>query len=124
MLTLLFQPERIDPQGNPSQYDIRSDVWSLGISLIELATGKFPYKTWDTPFEQLKQVVSDLPPRLPEGQFSPEFDDFICKCLQKKFMERWNYSQLLQHEFVVKHKDIESDIVPFVIEILDIPNNP
>lgn len=42
--------------GNPSQYDIRSDVWSLGISMVEMATGKFPYNTWGTPFEQLKQV--------------------------------------------------------------------
>lgn len=42
--------------GNPGQYDIRSDVWSLGISMVEMATGKFPYNTWGTPFEQLKQV--------------------------------------------------------------------
>lgn len=49
-------PERIDPTGNTSQYDIRSDVWSLGISMIEMATGKFPYATWGSPFEQLKQV--------------------------------------------------------------------
>ncbi|XP_072400740.1 dual specificity mitogen-activated protein kinase kinase 6 isoform X3 [Diabrotica undecimpunctata] len=117
-------PERIDPTGNPSQYDIRSDVWSLGISLIELATGDFPYPKWGTPFEQLKQVVADDPPRLPSGQFSPEFEDFTCKCLQKKYTDRPNYSQLLEHEFLVKHKDMKTDISPFVSEILDIPDNP
>ncbi|CAH1113629.1 unnamed protein product [Psylliodes chrysocephalus] len=117
-------PERIDPQGNPSQYDIRSDVWSLGISLIELATGEFPYPKWGTPFEQLKQVVADDPPRLPSEQFSPEFDDFICKCLQKKYVDRPNYSQLLDHRFLTKHKEINTDISPFVSEILDIPDNP
>lgn len=73
----VFQPERIDPQGNPSHYDIRSDVWSLGISLVELATGTFPYSSWGTPFEQLKQVVKDDPPRLPPGRFSPHFHNFI-----------------------------------------------
>jgi mitogen-activated protein kinase kinase 3 len=52
-------------------------VWSLGISLVELATGTFPYSSWGTPFEQLKQVVKDDPPRLPEGRFSPDFNNFI-----------------------------------------------
>ena len=49
-------PERIDPTGNPANYDVRSDVWSFGISMLEIATGTFPYKLWATPFEQLKQV--------------------------------------------------------------------
>ncbi|XP_018571660.1 dual specificity mitogen-activated protein kinase kinase 3 [Anoplophora glabripennis] len=117
-------PERIDPQGNPSQYDIRSDVWSLGISLIELATGEFPYPKWGTPFEQLKQVVADDPPRLPPGQFSPEFEDFIVKCLQKKYTDRLNYSQLLEHEFLIKHKEMDTDISASISEILDLPDNP
>ena len=65
--------------GNPSHYDIRSDVWSLGISMLELATGKFPYASWGTPFEQLKQVVKDEPPKLPPNQFSSAFENFINK---------------------------------------------
>jgi serine/threonine protein kinase len=34
----------------------RSDVWSFGISMIEIATFNFPYQLWATPVEQLKQV--------------------------------------------------------------------
>ena len=74
-----FQPERIDPQGDPSHYDVRSDIWSFGISMIEISTGKFPYKTWKTPFEQLRQVVQDDPPRLPTNMFTPMFEQFIEK---------------------------------------------
>lgn len=116
-------PERIDPQGNPSQYDIRSDVWSFGISMIELATGQFPYQKWGTPFEQLKQVVTDDPPRLPHNEFTPEFEDFISKCLQKKYTDRLNYDQLLKHPFCVRHAEKETDTASFVSEILDIPES-
>lgn len=92
-----WQPERIDPPdtNNPS-YDIRADVslvvdqpivhlfshrskvWSLGITLVELATGKFPYHDCRTDFEVLTKVIQDDPPSLPpEGNFSPEFNSFV-----------------------------------------------
>ena len=53
-------PERIDPSGNPANYDVRSDVWSFGISMMEISTGTFPYKLWATPFEQLRQVITNI----------------------------------------------------------------
>jgi len=67
-------PERIDPTGDPSNYNIRSDVWSLGISLVEISMGQFPYAKWTDPFDQLKEVVKGNPPVLPndEAILSPE----------------------------------------------------
>ncbi|KAH8343007.1 hypothetical protein KR059_003490, partial [Drosophila kikkawai] len=115
-------PERIDPQGNPAQYDIRSDVWSLGISMIEMATGRYPYDNWRTPFEQLRQVVEDDPPRLTPGTFSPEFEDYIAVSLQKEYTARPNYEQLLRHSFIVEHLQRNTDISEFVARILDLPD--
>ena len=63
--------------GAEHSYDIRSDVWSFGISMIEISTGIFPYNTWVTPFDQLKQVVQNDPPSLPQGQFSPTYCEFL-----------------------------------------------
>lgn len=75
-------PERIDPEFSHKGYDVRSDVWSLGITLMEVATGKFPYQSkWASVFEQLYQVVQGDAPRLTrdyEGMdFSEEFCNFV-----------------------------------------------
>lgn len=91
--------------------------------MIELATGVFPYQKWGTPFEQLKQVVKDDPPRLPAGEFTPEFEDFISKCLQKKYVDRPNYEGLLKHPFCVLHAEKNTDVASFVSQVLDLPES-
>ncbi|KFM61154.1 Dual specificity mitogen-activated protein kinase kinase 6, partial [Stegodyphus mimosarum] len=116
-------PERIDPVDNKQGYDIRSDVWSLGITMYELSMGVFPYRTWGTPFEQLKQVVEDDPPRLPSGKFSEELEDFVAKCLQKDFTQRPNYPQLLQHPFISSDSTHDYDTSKYVSFVLDIYEN-
>ncbi|CAB3259258.1 unnamed protein product [Arctia plantaginis] len=97
-------PERIDPP-DPTRpdYDIRADVWSLGISLVELATGVFPYRDCQNDFEVLTRVIADDPPRLPEDtEFTPEFKLFVSQCLTKNYRQRPKYPKLLEHPFVVK----------------------
>lgn len=71
-------PERVDP--NKSDYDIRADVWSLGITLVELATGSNPYKSCNTEFEVLTRVLEADPPSLSKDRgFSVEFQMFVEK---------------------------------------------
>ena len=111
-------PERIT---DTEHYDISSDVWSFGISLIEVATGRFPYTNWATPFDQLKQVVFDPAPSLPSGEFSPEFSQFIPLCVQKSPGERANYGQLLLHDFILRHAELEDEMMgSFIREILQL----
>ncbi|KAI8494688.1 PREDICTED: dual specificity mitogen-activated protein kinase kinase 6-like isoform X1 [Branchiostoma belcheri] len=111
-------PERINPDVNQKGYDVRSDIWSLGITLIELATGKFPYESWLTPFAQLKQVVEEPSPKLPADKFSPEFVDFCAQCLNKNCKERPNYAGLVEHDFYKKYNEQTVDVAGFVTSIL------
>ncbi len=79
ILVLYPQPERIDQSIGKKGYDVRADVWSLGVSLVELATGSLPYdcSKFTTDFEFLTHIVG-APPPLPDKEgFSPLFFNFI-----------------------------------------------
>lgn len=114
-------PERIDPQ-RAKGYDVRSDVWSLGISLIELATGKFPYPKWNSVFEQLTQVVHGDPPQLQDNYkniFTIDFINFVNLCLMKDETVRPKYIKLLEHPFIVRSQEETVNVAGYVTSILD-----
>ena len=115
-------PERIDPQ-RAKGYDVRSDVWSLGISLIELATGKFPYPKWNSVFEQLTQVVHGDPPQLTNDNnkniFTIDFINFVNLCLMKDETVRPKYTKLLEHPFIVRSVEENVGVAGYVTFILD-----
>lgn len=88
-------PERI--QGSP--YTVKSDVWSVGLTLMELAIGKFPFSSdsgsEDEPagpqgiLDLLQQIVLEPAPKLPKSDAFPSIlEDVIAKCLMKKPEER------------------------------------
>uniref|UniRef100_A0A182NST6 mitogen-activated protein kinase kinase n=1 Tax=Anopheles dirus TaxID=7168 RepID=A0A182NST6_9DIPT len=115
-------PERIDPQ-RAKGYDVRSDVWSLGITLMEVATGKFPYPKWGSVFEQLSQVVEGDPPRLSTTyngmEFSIDFVNFVNTCLIKDERDRPKYGKLLQHAFIQLAEKSDTDVAAYVSEVLE-----
>ncbi|CAG0900648.1 unnamed protein product [Darwinula stevensoni] len=105
-------PERIEPP-DPSKpdYDIRADVWSLGITLVELATGQLPYHDCKTDFEVLTRVLNDDPPRLPEiSKFSREFRYFVQDCLTKDYRQRPKYRKLLEYPFIIRYEGVPVDV--------------
>ena len=116
-------PERIDPQ-RAKGYDVRSDVWSLGITLIELSTGRFPYPKWNSVFEQLQQVVHGDPPRLDPrekemNRFTIDFVNFVNTCLIKDEQQRPKYTQLLKQTFIKKSESEHVDVAAYVNGVLD-----
>uniref|UniRef100_A0A8C4QJ67 mitogen-activated protein kinase kinase n=1 Tax=Eptatretus burgeri TaxID=7764 RepID=A0A8C4QJ67_EPTBU len=111
-------PERINPELNQKGYNVKSDIWSLGITMMELAVLHFPYESWGTPFQQLKQVVEEPSPQLPPEPFSPDFVNFTALCLKKKPSERPTYAELMEQSFFKHHQDKETDVASFVKQIL------
>uniref|UniRef100_A0A914CVD1 mitogen-activated protein kinase kinase n=1 Tax=Acrobeloides nanus TaxID=290746 RepID=A0A914CVD1_9BILA len=112
-------PERIEGESK-NAYGVQADVWSLGITLVEISTGTHPYDRWRTPFEQLKQVVREPSPQVNRSiGYSDDFHDFIAQCLIKDFHNRPKYAQLLEHPFLVKAKNNTSfDMGEFITSVL------
>ncbi|XP_055060358.2 dual specificity mitogen-activated protein kinase kinase 5 isoform X2 [Misgurnus anguillicaudatus] len=106
-------PERISGE----QYGIHSDVWSVGISFMELALGSFPYPQIQKsqgslmPLQLLQCVVDEDPPVLPVGQFSEKFVDFITQCMRKQPKERPAPNNLMDHSFIMQYNDGNTEVV-------------
>jgi mitogen-activated protein kinase kinase 1 len=111
--TRYMAPERIDGR----TYSYSSDIWALGITLLECATGTHPYHDGDVAmsaentataaaaapdFWALRErITQDAAPRLEPGRgFSAQGCDFLAHCLQKEADHRWSADQLSTHPWV------------------------
>ncbi|XP_006021357.1 STE20-like serine/threonine-protein kinase isoform X2 [Alligator sinensis] len=81
-------------------YDYKADVWSLGITLIEMAQIEPPHHELNPMRVLLKIAKSDPPALAQPSKWSSDFKDFLKKCLEKNVDARWTATQLLQHPFV------------------------
>ena len=82
------------PEAFSEKRELKSDVWSLGVTLIELAEGKNPFSGCSAA-QVMKTVCLKDPPSLSAGKWSSEFVDFVGKCLVKDVNERWDASELM-----------------------------
>uniref|UniRef100_A0AAQ5ZTG8 non-specific serine/threonine protein kinase n=1 Tax=Amphiprion ocellaris TaxID=80972 RepID=A0AAQ5ZTG8_AMPOC len=86
-------------------YDYKADIWSLGVTLIELAQIEPPNHEMNPMRVLLKIAKSEPPTLMHPSRWSPEFNDFLRKALDKNVDNRWGAPQLLQHPFVTSVTD-------------------
>uniref|UniRef100_A0AAR2L052 non-specific serine/threonine protein kinase n=1 Tax=Pygocentrus nattereri TaxID=42514 RepID=A0AAR2L052_PYGNA len=93
-------PEVIACDENPeSTYDYRSDLWSLGITALEMAEGAPPLCDMH-PMRALFLIPRNPPPKLKSRKWSKKFLTFVESCLVKNYMHRPCTDTLLRHPFI------------------------
>ncbi|XP_054978997.1 nik-related protein kinase [Sorex araneus] len=98
-------PEVIDCDEDPRRsYDYRSDVWSVGITAIEMAEGAPPLCNLQ-PLEALFVILRESAPKVKSSGWSRKFHNFMEKCMIKNFLFRPTSANMLRHPFVQNIKN-------------------
>lgn len=105
-------PERIRGE----EYSIQSEVWSIGITVMELAMGRFPYE-FETksyppspigPLDMIQSIINEPPPRLPTNEHSNEVREFVGLSMEKEPSRRPTLEELSNLGFVLNYKNVSN----------------
>ncbi|XP_066329045.1 mitogen-activated protein kinase kinase 9-like [Miscanthus floridulus] len=100
-----MSPERFDTERHGHADPCAADVWSLGVTVLELLMGRYPLlpagqkPSWAA---LMCAICFGELPSLPDGAASPELRAFVAACLQKDYTKRASVAQLLAHPFVAR----------------------
>lgn len=108
-----MSPERCLGQ----DYSLASDIWSVGMVIYELATGKYPFADVSS-FPVLFDHLCEKPePRLDPGLFPPNLCDFTAKCLTRDVAKRVETEVLCEHDFVKVDVESDAELADWLISI-------
>merc|ERR1712046_459354 len=110
---IYMAPERCEGD----DYSYPSDVWSVGMVIYELASGKYAYNDVST-FPALFEALVEKPePRLTTSGLSPELCNFVAKCLTRDLKLRSATRELMKHDFLTKNVPSNEALGRFFSEI-------
>lgn len=95
-------------------YDTKVDIWSLGITAYEIATGNPPYCEVEA-LRAMQLITKSKPPRLEGRSYSPLLKEFIALCLDEDPSERLSADDLLKTKFIKSHKPIPTSVLKELI---------
>jgi len=98
--TMIGSPYWMAPEVMAGKYDGKADVWSLGITCIEMAKGEPPLRHLP-PLKVIMAMMKNPAPTL-DPTFSEDFQDFISCCLKKDPTERLGIKELIKHPFITQ----------------------
>jgi serine/threonine protein kinase len=103
-------------------YDSKCDIWSLGITCIEMAEGEPPYSEVRT-FLVMKKILNNPPKGLTNPSlWSNDFNDFVQKCLIFNPAQRPTATQLLNHSFIQNNNQGKGIIIQRLIKAMPLIN--
>jgi len=108
-----MSPERLEN----SPYSFASDIWSIGLSILELATGRYPY-TNTAPVPFILEVTQGEVPLPPAGMYSPELIEFISLCMERDPADRPTALALLHHPWIQMHRGAIAHLEQYVSSVV------
>ncbi|KAH8107900.1 kinase-like protein [Cristinia sonorae] len=118
--SLYMAPERL----SGLNYSIRSDIWSTGISLLELVTNRFPFPSDLADIELMMYITQNEPPELEDDEdivYSSEMKDFIKVALTRNPAMRPTPKELLDHPWIVSATQTKVNMAYWLRKVWDWP---
>mmetsp|Transcript_15396 Transcript_15396/g.17141 ORF Transcript_15396/g.17141 Transcript_15396/m.17141 type:complete len:489 (-) Transcript_15396:53-1519(-) len=107
-----------------SKYNKKADIWSLGITIIEIADGYPPHSDMH-PFHAMFKIPFKPPPTVVNpSAWSPLFNEFVAELLQKDYKKRPDATTLLTHSFSTTLAKGEASLKPLIAEARQAKQNP